>query len=249
MLFLIASVYAAIGHGGASGYLAILLIAGFLPEDLRPIVLLLNVMVTGYLLLSNFVSREATNWQMPNDKVLFVWLILAAIPAAFLGGSLQLEESIYRIILGVLLFVSAIRLLTVSQTRSDHALVVPNRLMVVAVGLSLGFLSGLTGIGGGVLLSPFLVLFRWVDIKQSIPIVAGFILLNSLAGLAGWYSQGYPIVTLDNMLFFKIVIAVFFGAVLGRLWSSHWADHNHLRYVLVLVLMIASVKMLLTGLV
>jgi len=243
-LLLIACSYAAIGHGGASGYLAVLLIAGFAPTELRPVVLMLNILVTIYILSTQlFLNKKHQN---TSPQSWFIILILTAIPAAFLGGSLQVDESIYRLVLGALLLFSVYQLLR-SPLQKIQTHKQPKLISIVAVGSSLGFLSGLTGIGGGVLLSPLLLFLRWADIRNSIPLVAAFILFNSCAGLAGWYTSEQEIFTLDATVFASIICAVFLGAIAGRFWSTRLATDNGLRYLLSFVLAVAGTKMLSTA--
>ena len=238
VLLIMASIYAAVGHGGASGYLAVLLLAGFAPESLRPLVLLMNVVVTGYLL-------ARTQWFFWTKQGFFPILMMASVPAAFVGGSLQLDDSVYRFILGLLMLLSIIRLLTSKQDSVNT--VTPQKIPVVLVGLILGFLSGLTGIGGGVLLSPLLVFFKWADIRHSIPIVAGFIFINSLSGLAGWLFSGRSLLTVDATFMLQAVVIAFGGAILGSLWSKKYASNKSLRYVLSLVLAVAGGKMIISS--
>jgi len=238
VLLITAIIYAAVGHGGASGYLAILLLAGFAPEDLRPLVLMMNVVVTSYLLFR-------LQWTFSKQQNYFSVLIMASIPAAFLGGSLQLDDSIYRLILGVLLVLSTVRL--VSSNQDVINTVIPNKVSVILVGLLLGFLAGLTGIGGGVLLSPLLILFKWSNVRQSIPIVAAFILINSLSGLAGWLFSDRDLLTVDGLFLIQALLIAFVGAIIGTLWSKKYASNKSLRYVLVLVLLIAGGKMIISA--
>ena len=238
ILLIVAAVYAAVGHGGASGYLAVLLLAGFAPESLRPVVLSMNIVVTTYLLCRS-------KWSFWGEQTFFSLLIAASVPAAFLGGSVQLDDSVYRLILGVLLLLSTLRLLSAKQSAINT--VVPRKVSVISVGISLGFLAGLTGIGGGVLLSPLLILFKWTDVRQSIPIVAAFILINSLSGLAGWVFSGQPLFTVDELFFTQALFIALLGAVLGSLWSKKYASNQALRYVLVLVLLIAGGKMIISA--
>ena len=235
VLLIVATIYAAVGHGGASGYLAILLLAGFAPESLRPLVLMMNVVVTSYLLFRG-------KWFSWKQQSYFPFLMVASIPAAFLGGSLQLDDSIYRFILGVLLIISTVRLLSTNQDVVD--VIKPNKIAVLSVGATLGFMAGLTGIGGGVLLSPLLILFKWSNVRQSIPIVAAFIFINSLSGLAGWLHKGRDLVTVEQSFLFQSLLIVLFGAILGSLWSKKYASNKSLRYVLVAVLLVAGAKMI-----
>lgn len=234
-LVAVAIAYAAVGHGGASGYLAILLLFGFTPNELRPLVLSMNVVVTSYLLL----RTSKAQWRQHSFLLL---LVVFSVPAAFLGGALKIDDAWYRVVIGIFLFASAVRL--VFAAKDNQQTIRPKLHWVALVGLVLGFISGFTGIGGGVLLSPLLVLFRWTTIKQSIPLVAVFIFLNSLAGLAGWLYSGYALVTVDQLFFVKCLCVALLGAALGSYWSQRMASIKALRYVLALVLLLASVKMI-----
>ena len=234
-LVVVAIAYAAVGHGGASGYLAILLLFGFAPDELRPLVLCMNVVVTTYLLAQ---TRKA-DWE---EHRFLVLLVLFSVPAAFVGGGVRIDDAWYRIVLGALLLVSAVRL--VLSTKDAVELAKPALPWVAAVGLVLGFISGFTGIGGGVLLSPLLVIFRWTNIKQSIPLVAVFILLNSLAGLAGWLSSGRSLILVAPWFFAKCLLVALIGAALGSYWSRKKASLKALRCLLAFVLLLASAKMI-----
>jgi len=176
------------------------------------------------------------------ENTYFPLLMTASVPLAFFGGSLQLDDSIYRFILGVLLIFSTVRLLSSKQDVIET--ITPNKLAVIAVGMTLGFLSGLTGIGGGVLLSPLLILFKWSNVRQSIPIVAAFILINSLSGLAGWLFSGRHLLTFEGAFVTQALLIAFVGAILGSLWSQKYASNQSLRYVLVAVLLVAGGKMI-----
>lgn len=238
ILLVVATIYAAVGHGGASGYLAVLLLVGFAPESLRPLVLMMNVVVTSYLLFRS-------EWSTWKEQTFFPLLLLASVPAAFFGGSLQLDDSVYRFILGVLLILSTLRLISPKQDVIQT--IAPKSFAIILMGSVLGFMAGLTGIGGGVLLSPLLILFRWTNVRESIPIVAAFILINSLAGLAGWLFSGRHWLTVDQSFLIQALCVAFLGAVLGSLWSKKYANNQSLRYVLVAVLLVAGAKMIVSA--
>lgn len=234
-LLLIAILYASIGHGGASGYLSVLLLAGYSPDVLRPLVLSMNIVVTLYLLLS-------TNYAKLLGNTLFTKLIVSSIPLAMIGGITQIDAIIYQALLGVMLAFSAYKLLQSQAGFIETA--EPKSFHVYCVGAVLGFLSGLTGIGGGVFLSPILIFMRWVSIKRSIPIVAAFILVNSIGGLIGWSVGGNDFLLIGYKQFAMFLIMAFFGAVAGAYFSRNVASNQLLKILLSIVLLIASLKMI-----
>ena len=183
-----AVLYSSVGHGGASGYLAAMALWGLAPETMRPAALLMNIVVTCWLL-----YRFKPYKIMPHK--LFWPLVLASTPMAFIGGMITVEASAYRILVGVLLLVAAVRMLLVSKPADTVRL--PTLFITLLLGAVLGFASGLTGIGGGVFLSPILLIFGWCSMRQSAAVAAGFILLNSVAGLAGYLvsDQSWPMGT------------------------------------------------------
>jgi len=247
-LLAIAVAYASVGHGGASGYVAILVLYGYAPEELRPLVLTMNVLVTGCLII-RYITKCRTQEQAQEIQwKLLCWLVVLSMPAAFYGGGLDINEKLFKTILGVLLLLSTIKLVLKFQAKFDAN---PPMQIVALVAIMLGFLSGLTGIGGGVLLSPLLIILGWSTAKQSLPIVSTFILFNSLAGLAGWYSTSLDsekaLLTLplnESLTFYAIAIV---GAVIGGYWSTQYANNRAISIVLACVLVIAGVKMLVTA--
>ena len=173
---LMAVLYSSVGHGGASGYLAAMALWGLAPEEMRPAALVMNIVVTTWLL-----TRFQPYKLMPYR--LFWPLVIASTPLAFVGGLVSIDAESYRLMLGAVLVLAAVRMLMIPKATPDTN--EPALLTIVLVGGSLGFMSGLTGIGGGVFLSPILLVFGWCSIRQSAAVAAGFILLNSIAGLAG----------------------------------------------------------------
>ncbi len=240
-LLIVATGFAAIGHGGASGYTAVLLLAEFSPEHIRPIVLCMNIVVTLWVI---FTLRQ-TFFDRLSFLRLFVPLMVLSIPAAFIGGAMNIDSSIYRMIIAALLFCSAVRLLfSFKPSPNIH---VPHTGLVLILGALLGWLSGLTGIGGGVLLSPLLLLLGWSDIRRSIPIVAGFILFNSIAGLSGYLFQHEDAIAAIKQLPYSMLAPALLGAIIGTFWVKHQARSKTLTYLLALILALASVKMFYTG--
>lgn len=234
-IMLMAVLYSSVGHGGASGYLAAMALWGLAPEQMRPAALLMNIVVTCWLL-----YRFKPHQLMPYK--LFWPLVLASTPMAFVAGMLTIDAIVYRLLVGALLLVAAVRMLLIPAQAAERSK--PDIKVVLLVGAVLGFAAGLTGIGGGVFLSPILLIFGWCSMRESTAVAAGFILLNSLAGLAGYLLSGqvWPLGT------GWLLLAAFLGCLLGAELASHRASSLTLQKLLAVVLVIASGKMLVTAL-
>jgi uncharacterized membrane protein YfcA len=231
-----AVLYSSVGHGGASGYLAAMALWGLAPETMRPTALVMNIVVTCWLL-----YRFKPYQMMPYS--LFWPLVLASTPMAFVGGMISIDALAYRLLVGALLLFAAIRMLLI--TNGVRHIQLPPLGLIVLVGACLGFVSGLTGIGGGVFLSPIVLIFGWCSMRQSAAVAAGFILLNSVGGLSGYLisDQSWP------MGSGWLLIAAFIGCLVGAELASHRASSLTLQKLLAVVLVIASIKMIYTALV
>ncbi|MGB2359155.1 MAG: sulfite exporter TauE/SafE family protein [Porticoccaceae bacterium] len=235
-ILVMAVLYSSVGHGGASGYLAAMALWGLAPETMRPAALLMNIMVTCWLL-----YRFKPYQLLPHS--LFWPLVLGSMPMAFIGGSISLDTAAYQLLVGGLLLLAALRML-VAQ-RQTVVVQPPGVALVIALGAGLGFASGLTGIGGGVFLSPILLLFGWCSMRQSAAVAAGFILLNSIGGLAGYLisDQSWPMGT------GWLLLAAFIGCLAGAELAAYRASSVTLQKLLAVVLAIAAIKMVYTALV
>ncbi len=235
ILFVIAFLYASVGHGGASGYLALMALFSISPAVMKPTALLLNLFVAGVSFIQFFRGghfRWKTFWPFA----------LASIPMAYLGGTLIIDQFIYKKILGVLLLLPVIRLLFFRNT-DPKDLKTPNLYLSLLIGAAIGFLSGLIGIGGGIILSPVLLLLKWTDQKQTAAISALFILVNSVAGLAGLMSKGIS-VSPDMITF---VTVAFCGGLAGAYFGALKFPQVALKNILACVLALAAYKLLFTG--
>jgi hypothetical protein len=234
LLFVVALLYASVGHGGASGYLALMALYGFAPEVMKPTALILNLFVslTSFLL---FLKGGHFKWKI------FFPFALASIPMSFLGGTIALDAHVYKLILGILLLFPVIRFFILPNT-DDKDLKISNIYISVLIGAFIGFLSGLIGIGGGILLSPMLLLLKWTNQKQTAAISALFIFVNSLSGLFGQLSHGIKMQ--PQMLSF--VAIAFVGGLVGAWLGSLKYNQKVLKYTLAIVLLMASVKLILT---
>ena len=232
--FVVALLYATVGHAGASTYLALMSLAGLPLSVVKPSALGLNILVAGCALLF-FYRARAIAWQ------LLLPLLLGAIPFAYLGGRMVLSDDSYVLLLGVVLVYSAIRAWR-SVSAADYILQpLPSRWCLVAIGAGIGLVSGLVGIGGGIILSPLLLFKRWAEVRSISGTAAGFILLNSLAGLVGSLSQA----SLSLYRLFPLwALAVVGGGIIGaRLGSQHLSSQG-IQRVLSCVLLLAGSKLL-----
>jgi uncharacterized membrane protein YfcA len=234
ILFVVAFLYAAVGHGGASGYLALMALYGVAPEHMKPTALVLNLFVS----LTSFIQYYRGGYF---KKKLFLPIAAASIPLAFVGGTIVVEENIYKRILGILLLFPVVRFFFFKNTE-DADLKSHHTLIAVVVGGVVGLLSGMIGIGGGIILSPVLLLLHWTNQKQTAAISAAFIFVNSIAGLGGMMTKGITF-TADMILY---IIVAFTGGLLGAYFGSKKFNQNFLKYVLASVLLLASYKLLFT---
>jgi len=234
LLFLVAFFYASVGHGGASGYLALMAIYGVTPEVMKPTALLLNLFVS---LVSFIQFYRGGHFRIK----LFLPFALASIPMAYVGGLITVETDLYKRILGLLLLIPIIRFLFFANIKVEE-IKKSNIPLSVAIGAVIGFLSGLIGIGGGIILSPVILLLKWADMKQTAAISALFIFLNSLSGLAGQLSKGIHF----SPDMFAYVGVAFVGGICGAYFGSLRFNQNILKYLLAIVLMLAAYKLLFT---
>lgn len=235
ILFFVAFLYAAVGHGGASGYLALMAIYGIAPEEMKPTALILNL----------FVSITSFTHYYRGDYFkykIFIPMAAASIPLAFIGGMITVEENIYKRILGVLLLFPVLRFFFFNNVE-DNELKSHKVSIAIFIGGIVGLLSGMIGIGGGIILSPILLLLHWTNQKQTAAISAAFIFVNSVAGLGGMLTQGISF-TKDMVLY---VIVAFIGGFLGAYLGAKKFNHNVLKYVLATVLLLASYKLIFTS--
>lgn len=232
-LFAAALLYGSVGHGGASGYLAVMAFAGIVPAVMRPTALTLNLLVAG---MGTFAYYRAGHFQGK-----YFWpFILTSVPMAWWGGGLHLPGAVFKVLLGFSLGCAAVRFFLPPPDESD--LRRPSLAGMLAAGALIGLVSGMVGVGGGIFLTPLLLLCRWCGTRTAAAVSAPFIVVNSLAGLAGnpaslgslpaWWPAAAGTVLL--------------GGMLGARWGSGFARIPHLRTALALVLLVASTKLILS---
>lgn len=235
-IMVVAALYASVGHGGASGYLAVMALLGVAPESMKPAALALNVLVASLATIA-FFRAGAFSWK------LFWPFAVVSVPAAYAGGLVAASVWIYRPLLGlVLLYSAAYSLRRATITRTDEA-TPPELRVALPVGAGLGLVSGLTGVGGGIFLSPLMLLMRWAEPKAISAVAAPFILVNSIAGLAGVMSRG---AALPPGLPLWLAAAALGGALGAGLGSKRLAPAGIL-YALAAVLLVAGLKLLLAA--
>ena len=231
-ILVMAILYSSVGHGGASGYIAILALFSLAPAAFKPTALVLNILVSA---IATFYFARAGHFSWH-----FFWPFAAtSIPFSFLGGYLSLPTHIYQPIIGIVLLASAYRLSSRKDPEAAEALR-PSITGALAIGAALGFLSGLTGVGGGIFLSPLLLLLGWARAKEVSAVAALFILVNSIAGLLGHISSLQAMPRYVPIL----AVAALAGGITGSFFGSNRIPSSGIVRVLSAVLIIAGFKLL-----
>lgn len=236
LIFVAALLYSLVGHGGASGYLAAMAFAGMAPEVMRPTALSLNVLVASIATLKYF-RVGAFSWK------LFWPFALASIPFAYIGGTLTLPGHIYKPLVGAVLVYAAWYSFRTAHRSVHVAAEQPHIAILILAGAALGLLSGLTGVGGGIFLSPLLLYFRWAAVKVISGIAAAFILVNSISGLVGAMMVA-PILPAALPLW---AVAAVIGGYAGAEYGSKRLGNPAIQKILAVVLVIAGAKMIITS--
>ncbi|MGI8470100.1 MAG: sulfite exporter TauE/SafE family protein [Pyrinomonadaceae bacterium] len=232
-LFFVAIIYSSVGHGGASGYLAVMALFAVEPDITRPTALVLNLFVASIAFVQ-FYRAGNFDWKI------FLSFAAASIPFAFIGGAIHLPTTVYKMILGITLMLAAIRLAI--NLKSEKEIIAPPIWVCLIIGAILGLVSGLVGVGGGIFLTPILLLMNWTETKKAAGISALFILVNSISGLLGNYAQ---ILKLSPRVWIWIGVAII-GGVIGSTLGSYRFNSLTLRRVLAVGLLIAGVKLIFT---
>ena len=233
LLFIVAFLYSSVGHGGASGYLALMALFGLAPSLMKSSALILNIFVS-FISFFQFYRGGYFKWK------LFLPFASISVPMAFLGAFITVDALVYKKILGILLIFPILRLLGLIGKESDMQKEV-NIGIALLIGASIGLLSGMIGIGGGIILSPVILMFHWANMKQTAAVSALFIFVNSIAGLIGLLSKG---VIIDSAVYGWLAIALL-GGLLGAYYGRNKFSNIILLRLLAIVLVIASIKLLL----
>lgn len=235
LLFASAALYTSVGHAGASAYLASMALVGVAPEAMRPTALVLNICVASFSALRYWRAGLI-------DRKLVLWLLLGSAPLAFAGGAIALPGAVYRPLVGAVLLVAAARLLMPVALAPHREPKRPHPALAAATGALIGLLSGLTGTGGGIFLSPILIFRGWAAVRNASGIAISFILCNSLFGLLGNLAS---VRSLPPALPLYLAAAMA-GALLGTALGVKRLPGAMILKALGIVLMIAGLKLILT---
>jgi uncharacterized membrane protein YfcA len=234
LFFAAAALYASVGHAGASAYLAVMGLYSFAPSVMKPTALALNILVALVATLK-FYRAGLFSWR------LFWPFAAVSVPAAFIGGATMLPADWYKVVVGIVLLYAAVWMFLSSLKPLKVTPHSPPLWAALVAGLAIGFLSGLTGVGGGIFLSPLILYLGWAETRATSGIAAPFILVNSIAGLLGHFSSVAQLP--PNIPIWGV--AVVLGGWIGASYGSRRAPPPVLRRLLALVLIVASVKLIL----
>ena len=233
--FLIATLYSSVGHAGASGYLAVMTFMSFSSTIIKPASLILNILVS--LIASyKYIREKYYNWEV------FWPFVITSMPFAFIGGYLNVDEKNFKIIAGIFLIISSIFLIAKGHIikNPDNIKKMP-KLAALIIGAAVGFFSGIIGVGGGIFLSPILILLCWASAKEASGIAAVFILLNSITGLIG---KIYAVGEIPLHLLSFSIPSVVVGGIIGATLGTKILNKKIILTILSVVLFSAGIKML-----
>jgi len=232
LILLTSTLYASVGFGGGSGYLALMGLFNIDPAVMKPTALALNILVTT---IGTYKYSRAGyfSWK------LFLPFAITSIPFAFLGGRLNLDDAIYKGVVGVLLLYAATRLFITASTAEEKNISPPPLWAALLSGAIIGFVAGITGVGGAVFLSPLILLMGWATPKETAGVTTVFVLVNSIAGLAGYWSNTFALP--PQIVYWGI--AVILGGWIGAEYGSSRLPNAIIRKVLAAILLLGGAKM------
>ena len=236
LIFSAATLYSSVGHAGASGYLAAMALFGMAPLEMKPAALILNILVAS-IALTKYLKAGRFSWSI------FWPFAVASIPFAYLGGLINLPSILYKPIVGAVLIYAAYRFIT-DAAKPDYTIKAPSMPICLIFGSGLGFLSGLVGVGGGIFLSPLLIMLKWEDVKKVSGVAAAFILVNSTAGLLGFASSNTPQLP-DGIAIWALAAVI--GGYIGAEYGSKQFSSPTIKRLLAVALVIAGIKMIMTA--
>jgi hypothetical protein len=238
LFFLVAFLYSTVGHGGASGYLAVLSLFAFPADQMSSTALVLNIIVAGiafyYYYRSGFFSAKLT-----------IPFLLSSIPLALIGGMINIPKHFYSFLLIIALIAAALRLIIKFESNTNEHLkyALPSMKIALPTGGAVGFISGVVGVGGGIFLSPIILLLKWANPKYTAATSALFIVLNSAAGISGRIIDD----RFSTGTLLPFLLAAILGGFTGSTWGSSKFSNLTLRRLLGIVLIIAAIKLLITS--
>lgn len=232
LLFIVAFLYSSVGHGGASGYLALMALFGFAPESMKSSALIMNIFVS-FTAFYAYYKCGYFKWK------LFLPFAITSIPASFIGAYLTVDALLYKRILGIILIFPILRLSGLLGKEATNEKEI-NSYAALFIGAVIGLFSGMIGIGGGIILSPVILLLHWGKMKETACVSALFIFVNSISGMIGILSKG---VAINPSVYLWVVVALLGGFAGAYLGSKIFANPV-LKKILAFVLVIASIKLL-----
>lgn len=233
LIFASACLYSTVGHAGASAYLAVMALYGLSPQIMKPTALVLNILVAT-IASAKFYQAGHFSWR------LFWPFALGSIPFAFLGGKIQIDATLYKRIVGAVLLFSACRLFFFKESNSAASVKPPDKVIAVFCGVGIGFLSGIVGVGGGIFLSPLVLLLGWAGARTTAAVSAMFILVNSIAGISGHLAAVRSVPAATWIWAGAAIVGGFAGSHVG----SRLLERTVILRVLGVVLVIAGVKLI-----
>ncbi|MEX1140413.1 MAG: sulfite exporter TauE/SafE family protein [Bacteroidota bacterium] len=236
LIAVVAALYSSVGHGGASGYLAVMSFVILDPPLMSTTALLLNILVAGIGTIQ-FSCAGHFSWKLALP------FVLLSVPFAFVGGLLRISALTYSLLLAGVLVFTSYRFFRMTSHGEEQS-VPPSKAVALGAGGGIGFLSGIVGVGGGIFLSPIMILMKWATTKQTAAISAFFIVVNSIAGLGGRFARG----GLEVGYIWPFVLAAAAGGLIGSYFGAGKFTSALLRRVLGVVLLIAAVKLIVTAL-
>ncbi len=225
--------YSSVGHAGASGYIAVMTLFGLAPSFIKPLALVLNILVAA-IASWQFYRAGHFSWK------LFWPFAILSVPFAFLGGFLNLPTHVFKIVIGIVLLYSAVQFIVRPGKETEPR--DPGRPASISIGAGLGFLSGLTGVGGGIFLTPLLIFLKWSRTKTASAVSALFILVNSVSGILGTIASTRQL----PFLALPLAVAAIAGGAVGSYLGSRRFSPHIIKTLLGVVLVIAGYKLIFT---